>query len=107
MSLVKLVSKDLFDNELKSDKLVFIDFYADWCSPCKMLSPILDELSNEYKDKVVFLKVDIDKDQDIAVKYKIRNIPALFIFKDGNIVGQKVGAMSKSMLKAFIDSCLA
>lgn len=82
----------------------FIDFFATWCGPCKMLSPIVEKLSNEYAGKVTFLKVDVDQCPDIAAQYGIMSIPTLIMTKDGKAVGSTMGYMPESDLKSFIDS---
>ena len=87
-------------------KLFFIDFMAEWCGPCKMIAPILDEVANEYNDRLKVAKLNIDENQHIPQKYGIRGIPTLMLFKNGNIEATKVGALSKSQLTAFIDSHL-
>ena len=99
--MVKHVNSNEFDNEIKSG-VVFVDFYATWCGPCKMLSPIVDEVSNEIED-VKFLKVDVDESGDIASEYGIMSIPTLIIFKEGNIVSKHTGLLSKSDLINFIN----
>lgn len=92
---VTLINKDIFQKEVLEDKgTVFIDFYADWCGPCRLTSPIIDELSDEYTD-IKFLKVDVDKNPELAQQYSIFSIPTFMIFKDGKPVSQFVGAMGK------------
>ena len=92
---VKLINQDLFQKEVLEDKgNVFVDFYADWCGPCRLTSPIIEELSNEYTD-IKFLKVDVDKNPELAQQYSIFSIPTFMIFKDGKPVSQFVGAMGK------------
>lgn len=93
-----------FDSDvLGAEKPVLVDYWAEWCGPCKMLAPILDEVAAEYGDKLTIAKLDIDKNSNTPPKYNVRGIPTLMLFKDGNVAAQKVGAMSKSQLTAFID----
>jgi len=91
------------DDVLKAKKAILVDFWAEWCGPCKMISPILDELASEYDGKVKVGKVNIDDHQVIATQYGIRAIPTLLIFKDGEVAEQVVGLRSKRDLKANID----
>ena len=101
------VKDDTFEAEvLKSDTPVLVDYWAEWCGPCKMIAPILDEVATEYAGKLKVAKVNIDDNQATPAKYGIRGIPTLMIFKNGNIEATKVGALSKSQLAAFIDSNL-
>ena len=99
--MVKKVNSNDFKNEIK-DGIVFVDFFATWCGPCKMLSPIVDEISEEIKD-VKFLKVDVDEEGDIASSYQIMSIPTLIIFKDGVISSKHTGFISKNELIDFIN----
>lgn len=99
------VTDDRFDDEvIKADGPVLVDFWAEWCGPCKMIAPILDEISGDYKDKITIAKLNIDDNPATPPKYGIRGIPTLMLFKDGNVEATKVGAVSKSQLTAFIDS---
>lgn len=92
---VNLSNKDTFQKDVLEDKgLVFIDFYADWCAPCRVTSPIIDELSNEMTN-IKFLKVDVDKNPELAQRYSIFSIPTFMVFKEGKPVSQFVGAMGK------------
>lgn len=101
------VTDDTFDNEvLKSAEPVLVDFWAEWCGPCKMIAPILDEASNEYGDRLKIVKLNIDDNPETPPKYNIRGIPTLMLFKNGGVEATKVGALSKSQLAAFIDSNL-
>lgn len=96
-----------FDRDvLKSDKPVLLDFWAEWCGPCKMIAPILDDIARDYGDKVRIAKLNIDENPATPPKYGIRGIPTLILFKNGTVEAQKVGAVSKSQLAAFLDSNL-
>lgn len=99
------ISDDAFEEEvLKSDQPVLVDYWAEWCGPCKMIAPILEEIAGEYVGKLKIAKLNIDENPGTPPKYGIRGIPTLMIFKGGNVEATKVGALSKSQLTAFIDS---
>ena len=101
------VTDDSFDQEvLQSEIPVLVDYWAEWCGPCKMIAPILDEIVGEYAGKLKVAKLNIDENSATPPKYGIRGIPTLMIFKDGDVEATKVGALSKSQLTAFIDSSL-
>jgi len=89
---------------LQSATPVLLDYWAEWCGPCKMIAPILDEVAKEYGDKLKVAKLNIDENQETPAKFGIRGIPTLMLFKGGNVEATKVGALSKSQLTAFIDS---
>ena len=104
---IHYVTDDSFEAEvLQSQQPVLVDYWAEWCGPCKMIAPILDEIAAEYAGKLKVAKVNIDDNQATPAKYGIRGIPTLMIFKNGNVEATKVGALSKSQLAAFIDSNL-
>jgi thioredoxin 1 len=99
------VTDDSFEDEvLKSEQPVLVDYWAEWCGPCKMIAPILDEIAGEYADRIKIAKLNIDENPGTPPKYGIRGIPTLMLFKGGNVEATKVGAVSKSQLTAFIDS---
>ena len=99
------VTDDTFEAEvIKSSNPVLVDYWAEWCGPCKMIAPILEEIAGEYTGKVTIAKLNIDDNPQTPPKYGIRGIPTLMLFKDGNVEATKVGALSKSQLTAFLDS---
>lgn len=98
------VTDDTFDEEvIKSDLPVLVDFWADWCAPCKMIAPMVDELAGEYEGKIKFAKMDVDANQRIPQTYNIRGIPTLLIFSGGSPVDQVVGAVPKGSIKSRLD----
>ena len=98
------VKDDNFDDEIKSSKVpVLVDFWAEWCGPCKMIGPILEELASEMDGKIKIVKVDVDSNSQTAVNYAIRSIPTLIIVKDGSVQAQHIGAASKAQLENFIN----
>jgi thioredoxin 1 len=105
--LIKHITDASFaDDVAKSDKPVLVDFWAEWCGPCKMIAPILDEAAKTYDGRVQVVKMNVDENQDIPAKFGIRGIPTLMLFKGGDLAATKVGALSKSQLTAFLDGHL-
>ena len=101
------ITDDTFEIEvLKAEQPVLVDYWAEWCGPCRMIGPILDELAVEYGDRVKICKLNVDENQNTPPKYGIRGIPTLMLFRNGNVEATKVGAQSKSQLTAFLDSNL-
>jgi len=106
--LIKHLSDASFEADvLKSDSAVLVDYWAEWCGPCKMIAPILDEVADTYEGKLTVAKMNVDENREIPAKYGIRGIPTLMLFKNGELAATKVGAMSKAQLTAFIDQQLA
>ena len=100
------LTKENYQSIISSSQPVVIDFWAEWCGPCRMVAPIVDELASEYNGKAVIVKCDVDSNDDIVADYKIRNIPTLIFLKNGEVVDKHVGAISKDALKAKIDALL-
>ena len=106
-SLIKHVSDASFEVDvLKADKPVLVDYWAEWCGPCKMIAPILEEVSKDYDGRLQVAKMNVDENRDVPAKFGIRGIPTLMLFKDGQLAATKVGALSKSQLTSFIDGHL-
>ena len=106
--LIKHVSDASFEADvLQTGSVVLVDYWAEWCGPCKMIAPILDEVASAYQGKLQIAKMNVDENREIPAKHNVRGIPTLMLFKDGVKVATKVGAMSKAQLTAFIDQQLA
>lgn len=106
--LIKHVSDASFDADvLQAASPVLVDYWAEWCGPCKMIAPILDEVANAYQGKLIIAKMNVDENREVPAKFGIRGIPTLMLFKDGQLAATKVGALSKAQLTAFIDQQLA
>ena len=105
--LIKHVTDQSFDSEvLQSDKPVLVDYWAEWCGPCKMIAPILDDVAQSYDGRLRVAKMNVDENREVPSKYGIRGIPTLMLFKGGTLAATKVGALNKSQLTAFIDGHL-
>ena len=105
--LIKHVSDASFEADvLKSGTPVLVDYWAEWCGPCKMIAPILDEVSRDYDGRLQIAKMNVDENRDVPAKFGIRGIPTLMLFKDGQLAATKVGMLSKSQLTSFIDGHL-
>jgi len=102
---IRHVTDDTFETEvLRSDTPVLVDYWAEWCGPCKSIAPILDEVAKEYEGRLKIAKINVDENQNTPAKFGIRGIPTLMLFKNGNVEATRVGALSKSQLTAFLDS---
>ena len=95
-----------FNNVISKNKTVLVDFWAEWCGPCRIIGPVIEELANEYEGKAIIGKLDVDSNQESSVKYEVRSIPTIITFKDGEIVDRQVGAVPKETLKNIVDSQL-
>ena len=105
MTTIKNCNENDFEDEvLRSNLPVIVDFWAEWCGPCKMLTPILEELSDEMKDEINVVKVNLDENQDLAMKYSIRSIPTMLLFNDGNLIDTKVGLLPKNEIITWFKS---
>jgi thioredoxin 1 len=105
--LIKHVSDATFDGDVvKNDKPVLVDYWAEWCGPCKMIAPVLDEVAKDYAGRLQIAKMNVDENREVPARFGIRGIPTLMIFKEGQLAATKVGAVSKAQLTAFIDAHL-
>ena len=106
--LIKHVTDASFESDvLQPGSTVLVDYWAEWCGPCKMIAPILDDVAKNYEGKITVAKMNVDENREVPAKFGIRGIPTLMLFKDGQLAATKVGAMSKAQLTAFIDQQLA
>ena len=104
--IVNVTDASFEEDVLKADAPVLVDYWAEWCGPCKMIAPVLDEIAQDYDGKLKICKLNIDENEATPPKYGVRGIPTLMLFKGGNVEATKVGALSKSQLTAFLDSNL-
>ncbi len=104
MSKAIEITDDNFDEIIATDKPVLIDFWAEWCGPCKMIGPVVEELAGDYNGRAVVGKIDVDSNPNISAKYGIRSIPTLLVFKNGEIVDKQVGAVQKNVLAQKLDA---
>lgn len=102
---MKIINKNEFDSTIK-EGVVLVDFFADWCGPCKMIAPVLEELSEKYNGKATIVKVNVDNDPEVASRYGVMSIPNLVLFKDGNVVKQVAGFQPKPALEALLDTAI-
>jgi thioredoxin 1 len=105
-NLIHVSDSDFEERVLKAEGPVLVDYWAEWCGPCKMIAPIIEEIAKEYAGRLTVAKLDIDSNSQTPQQYSVRGIPTLMIFKDGNVQGTKVGAMTMGHLKAFVDETI-
>jgi thioredoxin 1 len=107
MAKTLTVTDATFEQVINSGKTVLVDFWAEWCGPCKMIAPVVEEMAGEYEGRAVIAKLDVDSNPDVSMKYGIRSIPTLLVFKDGKVVDKQVGAVGKPVLKQKLEAQLA
>ncbi|CAB9539035.1 Thioredoxin [uncultured Gammaproteobacteria bacterium] len=102
---IKVITDDSFESDvINASQVVLVDFWAPWCGPCKALAPTLDEIAEEYDGKVIIAKINVEENDQMPPKYGVRGIPTILLFKDGEVVATKMGALSKAELSTFIDA---
>jgi len=106
MSIINITNENFESEVLKADKPVLVDFWAEWCGPCKMIAPILEQVAEEYKDRLTLVKLDVEENQNIAMQYAVRSIPTLMLFKGGEVQIQHVGMLSKEQLGQLLEENL-
>lgn len=104
--MIQHLDKSNFDATINTNEVVLVDFFADWCGPCKALHPALEELASDFEGKAVISKINVDKNPELAAQFKVRSIPALFYFKNGKVVGTQNGVQSKSVLTSHLNNIL-
>lgn len=106
MSIINITNDNFESEVLKADKPVLVDFWAEWCGPCKMIAPILEQVAEEYKERVSLVKLDVEENQNLAMQYGVRSIPTLMLFKNGVVEAQHVGMLSKEQLGQLLEAKL-
>jgi len=106
MSIITITNENFESAVLKAETLVLVDFWAEWCGPCKMIAPILEQVSEEYKGRLSIAKIDVEENQNLAMQYGVRSIPTLMLFKDGVVEAQHVGMLSKEQLSQLLEDKL-
>ena len=104
--MIQNLNKSNFESTINNNQVVLVDFFADWCGPCKALHPTLEELANDFEGKAVISKINVDKNPELAAQFRVRSSPALFYFKDGEIVGSQNGAQSKSVISSHLNNII-
>ncbi len=105
--VTRTVSDDSFEQDvLKSETPVLVDFWAEWCSPCKQIAPLLEEIAEEFSDRITVAKLNIDENPQVPMKYRVRGIPTLLLFKDGEVAAMKIGSLPKGVLTDWVESVL-